>query len=579
MVLANAEFQPILRENLRPIHQLLLPHLDQIFRDPTSSDSQRLGAANAFADYAARDFHKLSDLLTIATPEQFAILYPIIAAEIMPTTLDFLGQVVAEPPSPDLGSEARVPFGQRRANAAVTLLRLGVHEKILPVFHTSDDVEALLQFPFRCRPRGVGVEHLLNFLQRVSDAPPSDQSRNGRYALLMALGEFTIEEIPASRRKAVLQQLADWYRHDPSSSVHGAAGWLLRHWGEVEIARAVDQTAVPYAPGREWFTLGITVTPAALLSPPADKSENSKESSQPAQSNGDVEPQPSHQPPEQPPKKTFYFTFIVFPAGEYKIGSPADEPSRSKFENSHPVKLTRPFAILDREVALEELLAYSPKFSAYMKQFKSNPEFAGFGAEWYDAVGFCRWLGRESGLSEGDQPYTDPESLDKTQYPREPNPDANWAPRYWPLELSRPGFRLPTESEWEVAQRAGARNTYSFGSDVSLLGRFGWFAGSDSKDFHRPRELRPSIRGLFDMHGNMLEWTHDWFTFADYGPEVLIDPLGANEGSYRVNRGGGVFDVAATCRSASRLANEPTYVAISLGFRIALTLPDSPPAR
>ena len=71
----------------------------------------------------------------------------------------------------ELGSLQRVPYGQRRANAAVTLLRLGEHEKVLPVFEMRGDPEALTQFIFRCRPRGVGVDALLDCLQRVSDAP------------------------------------------------------------------------------------------------------------------------------------------------------------------------------------------------------------------------------------------------------------------------------------------------------------------------------------------------------------------------------------------------------------------------
>ena len=247
----------------------------------------------------------------------------------------------------------------------------------------------------------------------------------------------------------------------------------------------------------------------------------------------------------------------MFPAGEYTIGSIDDEPDRNKNETRHPVKLTRPVAVLDREITFEELIAFSPKYTGFMQQYDARPADAGFGADWYDAVGFCRWLGQQSGLSEGDQCYANPESLDKEQYPREPNPEANWAPRNWPLELARRGFRLPTESEWEVASCAGARTAYGFGSEVSLLGRFGWFAENSGKHVHPPRRLRPSIRGLFDLHGNLFEWTHDWM--GDYGVEAMTDPLGAKGGSDRVIRGGGWDNGAAFCRSAIRGTNAPTF--------------------
>jgi formylglycine-generating enzyme required for sulfatase activity len=205
-----------------------------------------------------------------------------------------------------------------------------------------------------------------------------------------------------------------------------------------------------------------------------------------------------------------------------------------------------------------------------MRQFDAKPADAGFGPDWYDAVGFCRWLGQQSGLSEGDPSYADPETLDTAQYPREPNPVANWAPRNWPVELGRRGFRLPTETEWEVASRAGARTAYGFGGDVSLLGRFGWFAENSGKHVHPPRELRPSVRGLFDLHGNLYEWSHDWS--GDYGVDAITDPLGAKEGSDRVLRGGSWNYDAANCRTVNRRTPGPTYRSNHNGFRLALSL-------
>jgi formylglycine-generating enzyme required for sulfatase activity len=220
---------------------------------------------------------------------------------------------------------------------------------------------------------------------------------------------------------------------------------------------------------------------------------------------------------------------------------------------------------------MEELIAFNPKYAGYMQQFDGKPEDAGNAAHWYDSVAFCRWLSQQSGLSESDQSYADPESLDKEQYPREPNPEAKMFPRNWPLELSRRGFRLPTESEWEIASRAGARTAYGYGSDVALLGQFGWFSENSSRHVHPPRELRPTVRGAFDLHGNLFEWTHDWD--GVFGESAVTDPLGAQGGWYRVSRGGCWDNYAADCRTASRFTNGPTSRANNRGFRLALSSP------
>ncbi len=615
LVSSNAEFQPLLRDALRPIRARLLGDLERIFADAKATVAQQLSAANAFADYAASDVPKLTQLLAVATPEQYAALYPIVATSPAPATVEDLAKIAATPPSAELGSVQRVPYGQRRANAAVTLLRLGEREKVLPVFDMSDDPEALTQFMFRCRPRGVGADVLLDCLQLVGAAQKDRCPRYARYALLLALGEFSIEEIPDTRRVALLEQLADWYRHDPSSGVHGAAGWLLRQWGQAEVVRQVDHTVVPYAPDREWFTLAIAVTPTV---PPKPKTEPTRENagsrpeppkpaeSRPSKPGATAKPAASSkslapaekaklEPPVEPlPTRTYYYTFILFPAGAYDIGSVNDEPDRDQNEVRHSVMVTRPFALLDREITVEELIVFSPLCARFMRQFDAKPADAGFGANWYDAVGFCRWLGQQSGLSERDQSYVAPETLDKAKYPREPrrddlsarptpaetldktenprepNSEPDWAPRNWPLEPGRRGFRLPTESEWEVASRAGTRTPYGFGSEVGLLARFGWFVENSGRHGHTPRELRPSVRGLFDLIGNRFEWTHDWY--GEYGETAAVDSIGAKEGSYRVIRGGSWDVDASSCRSARRNGDVPTSRTMFTGFRLALSL-------
>jgi len=267
----------------------------------------------------------------------------------------------------------------------------------------TDFPEAMTQFIFRCRPRGVGINALLDLLELVNSERQGASRRFDvpKYAILLAIGEFTLKEIPESRREPLLKQLSDTYRTDPSSGVHGAAGWLLRQWGQAEVVREVDQTPVPYSLDREWFTLAITVTPK---SPPKPEEESGKEKEE-----SELEPAKPEPPVEPLPPKTFYYTFIVFPPGSSEIGSFADEPDRRKDKLRHAVTLTRPFALLDREVTFEELIAFSPQYAGYMKQFDARPEDAGFAADWYDSVSFSRWLGQQSGLPETEQSYADPE--------------------------------------------------------------------------------------------------------------------------------------------------------------------------
>lgn len=176
---------------------------------------------------------------------------------------------------------------------------------------------------------------------------------------------------------------------------------------------------------------------------------------------------------------------------------------------------------------------------------------------WFDAVRFCRWLTTAAGLPEGEQCYDDPA-------------DADPPGGQWPFHPERAGFRLPTEAEWEYACRSGTVTAFSFGSDVDLAPRFGWFQANSQGAGHSLQVLRPNSRGLRNMHGNSSEWCHDWLAF-DPGPEH-VDPIGPPSGQCRVVRGGSYLSRPALARSASRGGLPPDFASPSAGFRFVRTL-------
>lgn len=123
-------------------------------------------------------------------------------------------------------------------------------------------------------------------------------------------------------------------------------------------------------------------------------------------------------------------------------------------------------------------------------------------------------------------------------------------------------YRLPSESEWEYACRAGTTTEFSFGDDVRQLSKYAWFSDNSENKIHPVGTKSPNLWGLYDMHGNVFEWVEDsWhknFKNAPADGSAWIDePIVTSHGirlknNNRVIRGGSFFNEAVHCRSASR---------------------------
>ncbi len=129
----------------------------------------------------------------------------------------------------------------------------------------------------------------------------------------------------------------------------------------------------------------------------------------------------------------------------------------------------------------------------------------------------------------------------------------------------RVGGDLPSEAQWEYAARGGSRTRWSFGDDESQLGDHAWFAENSNGEAQPVKQKRANPLGLYDMHGNVWEWTRD--EYDNYQAGSFVDPEGPKGTGGRVLRGGSFADPPADLRSALRDGVDPGSRRAHVGFR------------
>ena len=239
---------------------------------------------------------------------------------------------------------------------------------------------------------------------------------------------------------------------------------------------------------------------------------------------------------------TLSFTMEPVPAGEYQMGSIKGNPDEQPI---HAVKLDafwmgtyevtwdlyEPFVYKDFELSRSGG-GIPPEVDAVTRPTKPYLDMTfGMGKEnhpalamtHYNAIQFCKWLYVRTGVF----------------------------------------YRLPTEAEWEYACRAGSDTEYYFGDDASLLDEYAWYRTNSGNKTHVVGQKKPNAWGLFDMHGNVAEWTYDQY-IADYyqqfEAEAVHNPVAVPDKLYPHSiRGGSFEDDSKDLRSASRLPSDPSW--------------------
>jgi formylglycine-generating enzyme required for sulfatase activity len=511
-------------EALRPVREVLLPPLIEVFRGRKLAEEKQV-AATLLADYAADRPALLAELALDANARQHATLLPRLKALTDTARLLLLAELEKKPAEKATDAEKdRLAF--RQANAAVTLLHLGEPEPAWPLLRHSPDPSRRTYLTQHLGPYGIDVAVLLERLHMETDV-------SARRALLLSLGEYPPGQTPPARRQELVSGFVQDYRDDPDPGIHGAIEWLLRQWHE----------------------------------------------------DGKLPRLRNHKPKDPPRGKSTWSvngqeqTLTVIPGPvEFLMGSPESEPDRTENEVRHRRKIPRSFALGTKEVTVAEFrrfLEANPEVQKrfddkgqareFLKRFSPEESCPIIVVDWYMATEYCNWLSQQEGLPEKEWCYA-----------KDTGKTAEGIMVTQQGYLARKGYRLPTEAEWEYGCRAGAVTSRPYGRSEALLGKYDWYQGNAGERSHPVGSLRPNDLGLFDVLGNAGEWCQDHLGRYPVGgpgePAIDDEEKNRSEQNNRVIRGAGFGNLVLSARSADREAAPPETRMSATGLRVARTI-------
>ena len=257
--------------------------------------------------------------------------------------------------------------------------------------------------------------------------------------------------------------------------------------------------------------------------------------------------------------------WATIPGGLFSMGSPTTEPCRDATdETQHQVTLTHGFEISPKETSQAEfqsVMSYNP--ASFNLCGSSCPVES---VSWHEAATYCNKLSTSKGLALCYSCSGSGSSVACTE-----------APSYGGAAIyTCPGYRLPTDAEWEHAYRAGKTTALYNGTITGCVTAdsnadvIAWYTGNAGSTPHPGGQKLANLWGLYDMAGNVYEWCHDWYQ-ADLGTAQVSNPWGTATGAARVIRGGSYKNSPASVRAASRNSFNPASPHATIGFRCVRT--------
>jgi formylglycine-generating enzyme required for sulfatase activity len=231
------------------------------------------------------------------------------------------------------------------------------------------------------------------------------------------------------------------------------------------------------------------------------------------------------------------FEMVAIPGGEFSMGTPASQAGHQDSESPvHKVKLD-PFWMQAREVTWDE-------YRLFMFH-NADGKMADV-----DAVSHPTRPYVEMSFGMGINGFP---AISMTQHAA--NKYAEWL-------SAKTGhfYRLPTEAEWEYACRAGTETAYSFGDSAAQLGSYAWYGDNSNGKYLQVGTRKPNAWGLYDMMGNVMEWTLDQYVADSYSKSPAANPWVKAAKPYPHSvRGGSWNDPPEMLRCGARFFSEPAW--------------------